>query len=225
MIWSKQLSNRVMGGQSTMPINAIPHFGRGITKRWNPLQTLYDLPLIKKGRQVMPVNIHGKEYKTVAERIGELNDLNYSLNTELVSWEKNVVIMKATLTITGDDGDVNTYTGHAYEHEGSSQINKTSALENCETSAIGRALAAAGFGGTEYASANEVENAIHQQTSSIHAQDKGKFDRNAKIGFGKHQNVTWKEADAGYLAWVVDNMDNKLYVSFANAELDARANV
>jgi hypothetical protein len=36
-------------------------------------------------------------------------------------------------------------------------------LENCETSAIGRALALAGFGGTEFASANEVQNAIHQQ--------------------------------------------------------------
>jgi len=36
-------------------------------------------------------------------------------------------------------------------------------LENCETSAIGRALAAAGYGGEEYASANEVQNAIQQQ--------------------------------------------------------------
>ena len=112
----------------------------------------------------MPVKIHGKEYLTVAERIGRLNKeaFIYSLNTELVSWEDGVVIMKATLTISNDD-DVQTYTGHAYERESSSQINKISALENCETSAIGRALAAAGFGGTEYASADEVANAIHKQ--------------------------------------------------------------
>ncbi len=126
----------------------------------------------------MPVKIHGKEYLTVAERIGMLNKeaFNYSLNTELVSWEDSIVIMKATLTISNDD-DVQTYTGHAYERESSSQINKTSALENCETSAIGRALAAAGFGGTEYASADEVANAVHQQDAptprkSIHQQDK-----------------------------------------------------
>jgi len=126
----------------------------------------------------MPVKIHGKEYLTVAERIGRLNHeaFIYSLNTELVSWEDGVVIMKATLAIT-EDGDVQTYTGHAYERESSSQINKTSALENCETSAIGRALAAAGFGGTEYASADEVANAVHQQDAptprkSIHQQDK-----------------------------------------------------
>ena len=117
----------------------------------------------------MPIKIHNKEYYTVAERIHLLNDLlrkqekEYSLNTELISWENGVVIMKATLTIiTGKS--VLTYTGHAYEVEGSSQINKTSALENCETSSIGRALSAASFGGgDEYASANEVQNAIHQQ--------------------------------------------------------------
>jgi|APSaa5957512535_1039671.scaffolds.fasta_scaffold05818_7 hypothetical protein len=172
----------------------------------------------------MPVKIHGKDYKTVAERIGELNDLNYSLNTELISWDNGVVIMKATLAITSDDGDVQTYTGHAFEKEGSSQINKTSHLENCETSAIGRCLAAAGMAGSEYASANEVENAIHQQNgaSSIHAKDKSKFDRNAKLGFGKNENSTWKEVDAGFLLWVTNNMKNETYVSFANAELDAR---
>jgi len=117
----------------------------------------------------MPVMIHNKEYHTVAERIHLLNGLlgkqekEYSINTELISWENGVVIMKATLTIiTGES--VLTYTGHAYEVEGSSQINKTSALENAETSAIGRALSAAGYGGgDEYASANEVENAIHKQ--------------------------------------------------------------
>ena len=130
----------------------------------------------------MPVKIHNKEYYTVAERINLLCDLieqqekTYSLTTELISWENEVVIMKATLTITSYKNKhasldtleayttISTYTGHAYEKEDSSQINKTSALENCETSAIGRALSAAGFGGgNEYASANEVENAIHQQ--------------------------------------------------------------
>ena len=128
----------------------------------------------------MPVNIKGKQYHTVAERIILLSDFiqkqekQYSIQTELISWENNVVIMKATLTIVEQHkfsdritkyGEIiSTYTGHAYEKEDVTQINKTSALENCETSAIGRALSAAGFGGgNEYASANEVENAIHQQ--------------------------------------------------------------
>ena len=109
------------------------------------------------------VKIHGKEYYTVVERINMLHDKtegNYSIDTSLERYEGGIVIIKATLSFND-----NTFTGHAYEKEGSTQINKTSALENCETSAIGRALASAGYGGTEFASANEVENAIHQQNS------------------------------------------------------------
>ena len=110
----------------------------------------------------MPVLIHGKEYKTVAERVTEIHTTNkdkpLSIETDLVSWTEGIVVFKATVT-TGSG----IFTGYAYEHEGSSQINKTSALENCETSSIGRAVAAAGYSGTEYASANEVQNAVTQQ--------------------------------------------------------------
>ena len=110
----------------------------------------------------MPVLIHGREYKTVAERVTEIHTTNkdkpLSIETDLVSWTEGIVIFKATVSTPNG-----IFTGYAYEHEGSSQINKTSALENCETSSIGRAVAAAGYSGTEYASANEVENAIKQQ--------------------------------------------------------------
>ena len=110
----------------------------------------------------MPVTIHGKEYKTVAERVTEIHTTNkgkaLSIETDLVSWNEGVVVFKATVT-TGSG----VFTGYAYEREGASQINKTSALENCETSSIGRAVAAADYSGTEYASANEVQNAVKQQ--------------------------------------------------------------
>ena len=59
-------------------------------------------------------------------------------------------------------------TGHAHEERGSSNINKTSFVENCETSAIGRALAMLGIGiDTSIASANEVEDAIAQQQAMV----------------------------------------------------------
>ena len=110
----------------------------------------------------MPVTIHGREYKTVAERVTEIHKTNkgkaLSIETDLVSWTEGIVVFKATVT-TGSG----IFTGYAYEREGASQINKTSALENCETSSIGRAVAAAGYSGTEYASANEVQNAVTQQ--------------------------------------------------------------
>lgn len=57
-------------------------------------------------------------------------------------------------------------TGTAVEKDGSSYINKTSFVENCETSAVGRALGFAGFGiDTAIASADEVQNAELQDVS------------------------------------------------------------
>lgn len=114
----------------------------------------------------MPVKIHGKEYKTVAERVAafrEVHGHDYSINTEIIN-AGETVLMKAG--IISQDGRV-IATGYAEEVRGSTNINSTSALENCETSAIGRALASFGFGGTEYASADEVANAIAQQTEMV----------------------------------------------------------
>jgi len=113
------------------------------------------------------VNIHGKEYETVASRIQRFRTdeniaLNYSIETEMIEATASTVIMKAT--IKNKDGRI-IATGHGEESRTSSMINKTSALENCETSAIGRALAAFGMAGTEFASADEVANAIVQQNT------------------------------------------------------------
>ena len=108
------------------------------------------------------VLIHGKEYETVALRVRKFRDVcpEYTLATEIVERTEDVVVMKAT--ILDQSGRV-IATGHAEEYRKSSQINKTSALENAETSAIGRCLAAFGLGGTEFATADEVANAIGQQ--------------------------------------------------------------
>jgi len=108
------------------------------------------------------INIRGKEYQTVALRVQLFRETNplLTLATEVVHRDAECVVMKATIA---DEAGRTLATGHAEENRAASQINKTSALENAETSAIGRALAAFGFGGTEFATANEVANAIHQQ--------------------------------------------------------------
>jgi hypothetical protein len=106
------------------------------------------------------VNIHGKEYFTVAKRVGMFREGEHrhgSIVTEIVSRDENCVVMKAT--ILNDAGRV-LATGHSEEYRADGKINATSALENSETSAIGRALASLGLGGTEFASADEVANAI-----------------------------------------------------------------
>lgn len=86
------------------------------------------------------------------------------ITTELVKWENDVIVMKATAY--RDNQDIPASTGYAYEKEGSSFINKTSVLENCETSAVGRCLAILGFEiKKSVASREEVANAQLQQSS------------------------------------------------------------
>lgn len=107
------------------------------------------------------VQIHGKSYHTVAGRIAKftLDYPEYSVITKLISADSDRVVMKAFIK----HGKAILATGYAEEVRGSSNINKTSALENAETSAVGRALAFFGLAGTEIASADEVANAIGQQ--------------------------------------------------------------
>jgi hypothetical protein len=108
------------------------------------------------------VKIHGKEYKTVALRVNEFceHKPDWHILTDLVHHDDKRVIMKA---IVIDDKGNTVGSGYAEEVRSQSAINKTSALECAETSAIGRALASIGLGGEEYASADEVLRAIEQQ--------------------------------------------------------------
>jgi len=112
------------------------------------------------------VNIHGKEYETVASRVKRLREdhnFDIAIQTEIIAIDEDVVVMKASAV---KDGIV-IGTGHAEENRQASTINKTSALENCETSAIGRCLANIGYLGTEFASADEVAHAIAQQGKPV----------------------------------------------------------
>ena len=112
-------------------------------------------------KSLQTVEIDGGNYTLIAERIKHLaNEFDYSINTNAEFIESlNAWKVKAVLTIK-EDGKINTYSGHASEVIGSNDINLTSALENAETSAVGRACAMAGIGVTEnIASANEVTGA------------------------------------------------------------------
>lgn len=116
------------------------------------------------------VPIHGKQYKTVGLRINEFREdyPEYTIETQLIHQDEQYVVMKALIM----NGENLISTGYAEEIRGSSNINKTSALENAETSAVGRALAFFKYAGSEIASADEVMNAISQQ-DVINAQLRG----------------------------------------------------
>ena len=118
------------------------------------------------------INIHGKNYVEVNERIKYFreNYKGWSLISELIDLTENRCVIKASIT---DEKDKVIATGIAYEVMGSSYINKTSFIENCETSAWGRALGNLGIGiDTSIASAFEVNNAIIQQETKPKTKEK-----------------------------------------------------
>lgn len=117
----------------------------------------------KANETIKTTDIKGKDYAEVNQRIKAFRMVypNGSITTEIVSLVDGIVTMKTT--IKDNEGNVLS-TGYAYEKENSTFINKTSFIENCETSAVGRALGMCGFGiDTSVASAEEVQNAIENQ--------------------------------------------------------------
>ena len=119
--------------------------------------------LVKANDQMTPMDIKGRKYMEVNQRIKAFRMLfpEGFIKTEILSLENGVCVMKA---VVGHD-EVILGEGTAYEKEDSSFINKTSYIENCETSAVGRALGMAGFGmDAEVASAEEQQNAMLNQT-------------------------------------------------------------
>ena len=190
----------------------------------------------------MPVNIKGKSYSTVAERISKLSTAveTYSLTSEIVDIGENHVIIKATLKI-----DDNLYTGHAYEEKGSSFINETSHVENAETSAYGRALSAANLQGSdEFCSADELTNALNNQSgaktpkttpktpqveqkaqsstpTSLPSENKPQYDINDDvITWGKHKGTNWIDLEDSYLNWIAKN--NERYSQKALDTIEAK---
>ena len=104
------------------------------------------------------------DYVQVNERIEKFYEKypDGSIQTEIISNQNGEIIFKAYAF--RDREDTRPATGHAMEREGSTYINKTSHIENCETSAVGRALAMLGFEiKKSVASREEVANAKIQQ--------------------------------------------------------------
>jgi|14_taG_2_1085336.scaffolds.fasta_scaffold10129_4 hypothetical protein len=108
------------------------------------------------------VNIKGKAYVQVSDRVLYFNDTypNGHIITNLVSEPQDArVVIKATVVPDAKNSD-RFFTGYGQELVGDGFINKTSALENCETSAVGRALAMMGIGVIEsIASVDEINKA------------------------------------------------------------------
>jgi len=164
------------------------------------------------------ISIKGKDYVQVKDRVlylAETYQDKYSIVTEYeFHQEKLMWVVKATLTINGC-----TYTGLAQEIESDDykQVNHASALENCETSAVGRACAMAGIGVLDsIASADEMTKASNRKPiedkfdyqTETHGYRTGKKDGRdwfAKIDL-KTKQYTWLTKE-NYLKEIEDSLN------------------
>lgn len=126
----------------------------------------------KANKSIKTTDIKGKDYAEVNQRIKAFRMIypQGTIKTILVSDNGGVCIFRAEVYEYEKCNEAGNYeskllgTGMAYEKENSTFINKTSYIENCETSAVGRALGMCGFGiDTSVTSAEEVQNAIANQ--------------------------------------------------------------
>ena len=118
------------------------------------------------------LNIQGAEYETVPSRVNRfINDCreegkSFLIDFEILERSPEAIAIRCTISV---DGKI-TAVGHAEERRDQGYVNATSALENCETSAAGRALAFMGYAGSELATANEMHDALVQRAELFDGQ-------------------------------------------------------
>lgn len=122
--------------------------------------------ILRVNKAVKYIGIHGKNYAEVAQRVQAFRNLYPEgfITTDILRMDQSIVYMKAEVGFYENGQKVVLSTGMAYERQDASKINQTSYIENCETSAIGRALGFIGLGSENgIASAEEVQQAIDTQ--------------------------------------------------------------
>ena len=164
------------------------------------------------------VNIKGKKYSTVNERHKHL--LTYfpeaRFNEEVIFHDADRVVVKTELYI----GDVIYSVGHAEEYRNANFINKTSALENCSSSSLGRCLAAFGLSGSEYASAEELVNALNNQSTNSQSTTK-----KVSIEDEIKKQTTETKLTALYSNWKKNNnSDDKIEKLFEQQQQSIKTN-
>ena len=160
-------------------------------------------------------NITVNEYAQVNERIKAFRMVYPQgfIKTKIEELKDGICTMTASVgyydIVNGESIEIELGTGTAQEKEDSSFINKTSYIENCETSAVGRALGMCGFGiDVSVASAEEVQNAIANQEPT--EEDA----KNYEFTFGKYKGKKLSEVleeDSQYVDWMINNKNDEYF--------------
>jgi len=172
-------------------------------------------------KNVDKVDIKGKAYTTVATRVEIFRKhfgYNYGIQTELVKFGSKPgesIVIKTT--IADKEGFV-VGSGTAVEIVGDGFINKTSALENCESSSIGRALSSLSLHGGEYASANEIEIAQDKEKKIEKTDNNQEQKIDWKAWVDQQKELLDKMSKNGLVAWAAKEEANLVKISKENKQ-------
>lgn len=165
--------------------------------------------IIKANSAINKTPIQGKDYAEVNQRIKAFRMLFPAgfITSKIESLENGVVIFVATVGYYDENNNaIILGTGTAYEKENSTFINKTSYIENCETSAVGRALGMLALGiDTSVASAEEVQTARLNQNNKATEPPK-----NTEVSLNYTLNETASDEVKNLYSTFVDTMKGNL---------------
>ena len=165
------------------------------------------------------IPVKGKNYVEVNTRVKAFRELcpEGMISTEIIEMADGVVTIKAT--IATEEGRI-VSTGLAQEKESSSFINKTSYIENCETSAVGRALGFLGIGiDGSMCSADELATALNNQNKKP-TTDKEMDDRLEKKISANDVKIIEKmvEGKDALKTWVLQQCNVTKFEDMTNAQ-------
>lgn len=156
--------------------------------------------LEKVNAEMKTIDVKGKPYPEVVEKIKAFKKIypEGSIVTELLSDIDGKCVFKATVAIQTETAPVILGVGHAFEVQSQGYINKTSYIENCETSAVGRALSMAGFG-----SDNSVRGFEEVVNATVQQEEIKLKEKNEKKITSKEAETMQKSLSKNQIEWVL----------------------
>ena len=176
------------------------------------------------------INLKGKEYSMVSSRLEIFRKhfgFRYGIVEEILVDDGKRVVTKTSI-IDRDKPEIPIGVGHAEEIRGSSLVNKTSAIENCMTSSLGRALAtAAALHGGEMASVNEIEKAQNNEKNINENKKEIKKDPPANKEEAKKEKdqEQWQKITENYLKNIDELRSQSMCMHWFNRNKDVLKNM
>ena len=176
--------------------------------------------IVEANKTIKTTPVKGKQYAEVNQRVKAFRMVypDGRIDTDIITKTDEEAVVMAKVY----DGEGRMLgSGTAQENRTSSNINRTSYVENCETSAVGRALGFAGFGiDLSIASAEEVQHAIEQQEGMEKVSDKDVAVLRAVLSHHKEPEKAEEQICKGMKVAKLEDM-TKAQLGATNQKLEA----